>query len=490
MKQFKSNLEQIDLLRQTVSSSLDAGSKKSFSQFFTPSPIAHYMASLFTIPSARVNLLDPGAGNGTLGVAFGNELLRKKFSKTINIDYFEVDEGLIDPLKHTISQVNKSRQFSSKIINKDFIVEAVNMLQGRTLFDQELLPYTHAILNPPYGKIRSTHLYHKLLKSVGITTGNLYTAFVALAVLLLEDGGELVTIIPRSFTNGPYFLPFREFLLANSAIRHIHVFESRNRAFAEDGVLQENIIMHLTKGVTQGDVLISSSPGAQFELNGSNEPISFLDMKERIVSFQDIVHEKDKHKFIHIVADHSAHLIKHRMSGFSTNLENLNIQVSTGPVVDFRLKTYLRSKLNDGDAPLIYPKHIKTPISWPRTDVRANAIRINDDTRRWLYPNEGCYVLLKRFSSKEEKKRIVASIYKSDLPGEYVGFDNMLNVFHFRKAGLPEALAKGLYLYLNSSLFDGMFRHFSGHTQVNATDLRNMRYPDSVWSQTNSVHLI
>ncbi len=38
-------------------------------------------------------------------------------------------------------------------------------------------------------------------------------------------------------------------------------------------------------------------------------------------------------------------------------------------------------------------------------------------------------------------------------------------------------LAKGLSAYLNSSLVDVYFRQFNGHTQVNATDLRNLRYP-------------
>jgi adenine-specific DNA-methyltransferase len=38
-------------------------------------------------------------------------------------------------------------------------------------------------------------------------------------------------------------------------------------------------------------------------------------------------------------------------------------------------------------------------------------------------------------------------------------------------------LAKGLAAYLNSTLVDIYFRQFNGHTQVNATDLRNMRYP-------------
>jgi adenine-specific DNA-methyltransferase len=32
-------------------------------------------------------------------------------------------------------------------------------------------------------------------------------------------------------------------------------------------------------------------------------------------------------------------------------------------------------------------------------------------------------------------------------------------------------------VYLNSSLVDSYFRQFNGHTQVNATDLRSLRYP-------------
>ena len=92
--------------------------------------------------------------------------------------------------------------------------------------------------------------------------------------------------------------------------------------------------------------------------------------------------------------------------------------------------------------------------------------------------DSGFYVLTKRFSSKEERRRIVAAVYD---PGRAafarVGFENHLNYFHRRGKGMPATLAKGLALYLNSSLFDRQFRLFSGHTQVNATDLRKMTYP-------------
>jgi adenine-specific DNA-methyltransferase len=58
-----------------------------------------------------------------------------------------------------------------------------------------------------------------------------------------------------------------------------------------------------------------------------------------------------------------------------------------------------------------------------------------------------------------------------------VGFENHLNYFHHRGGGLDDRLAQGLAAYLNSTVVDSYFRQFSGHTQVNATDLRGLRYP-------------
>ena len=59
-----------------------------------------------------------------------------------------------------------------------------------------------------------------------------------------------------------------------------------------------------------------------------------------------------------------------------------------------------------------------------------------------------------------------------------LGFENHLNVFHHKKCGLPENLAYGLAAFLNTVAVDDYFRRFNGHTQVNATDLRLMKYPD------------
>ena len=101
------------------------------------------------------------------------------------------------------------------------------------------------------------------------------------------------------------------------------------------------------------------------------------------------------------------------------------------------------------------------------------------EVSKWLMPN-GCYVLVKRFSAKEERRRVVAYLVSPEyLASEHIGFENHWNVFHIGKQGLAEDIAKGLTCFLNSTVLDSHFRVFSGHTQVNATDLRNMKYPDA-----------
>ena len=133
------------------------------------------------------------------------------------------------------------------------------------------------------------------------------------------------------------------------------------------------------------------------------------------------------------------------------------------------------------DAPLLYPGHFNDKTGWPKVGFKKpNAMARCPETMKWLYPN-GHYVVVRRLSSKEEKRRVVAHyVQPENFPGRpYLGFENHLNVFHRRKQGLSPELARGLTLYLNSGFVDAFFRRFNGHTQVNATDLRALPYPSA-----------
>lgn len=429
----------------------------------TPTAIADFMASLLTRWPQTVRLLDPGAGVGSLTEAFAERFLANTPAGTeLEAHSYEIDpllrEYLADHMQEVAARCKSlSHRFNSIIHDRDFIAEAsfeIGMGGAR---------FTHAILNPPYKKISTDSAHRKMLRHVGIETVNLYTSFLGLAVSMVEEGGEVVAIVPRSFCNGTYYRPFREFLLERAALTHIHVFASRTRAFKEDEVLQENIIVRLVRAAPQGGVVVSTSHDQ-----------SFTDYAIRELPFAEIVKPGDTERFIHVPIDE----IGDPGSLFSHTLEDLGIDASTGPVVDFRLRDHWLATPEGRCAPLLYTHHFRGgQFSWPVAHKKPNALSLNKDTRKWLMPR-GCYVLIKRFSAKEERRRLVAYVIEPEqLPHEYYGFENHLNVLHRHKQGLPPNLAHGLALFLNSTIVDRYFRNFSGHTQVNATDLRAMRYP-------------
>ena len=459
--------DNIENLRLSISSTLDKKKRSKLGQFFTPQGIALFMASMFELTNKKsVSLLDPGAGLGSLTAAFLQNIMDQKVER-LNITAYEVDSGLTKVLTDCLVSYRnyfseEQKEITFEVIEQDFIEHAV-----MSLCSESLQQFDYAILNPPYHKINSNSKHRSLLRKAEIETVNLYSAFVALGLKLLKPRGQMVAIIPRSFCNGPYYKPFREILLSASAINHIHLFETRNKAFVDDGVLQENIIIHLKKGFEQDEVTISTS------IDGN-----FSDYRERKVPFASIVKTNDVERFIHI-PHHEGKPDLSSSENIFYSLQDIGCSVSTGPVVDFRSKEYLRKMPGKNTAPLIYPAHFNGwTINHPLKDFKKyNAIEVNEKTSRQLYKS-GYYVIVRRFSSKEEKRRIVARVVRPvDIGGDFVGFENHLNVFHVDKEGLSKELAFGLTAYLNSRQVDEYFRLFSGHTQVNATDLRLLKYP-------------
>jgi tRNA1(Val) A37 N6-methylase TrmN6 len=452
----------IDLARRRASKELDSRRRSQLGQFMTPTRIADFMASLFQKWPNEAILLDPGAGIGSLTEAFAERFFEKTpTGSELHAHAFEFEPVMLPYLREHFEiirkrYVNGGRTFDGSIHERDFIAEASYEagMGGRR--------YTHAVLNPPYKKLGTGSNHRKMLRQVGIETVNLYTAFLGLVVALMRSGGEVVAIIPRSFCNGTYFRPFRHFLLERVAITHIHVFESRERAFQEDEVLQENIIVRLVRDERQADVTLSTSHDA-----------SFTDFRSWTVPFSHVVDPEDRQSFIRVPTTEVS-----TPNLFDSTLAELNISVSTGPVVDFRVRNDWLTAPKGACAPLLYTHHLRGGIlQWPKPHKKPNALRLNEDTRRWLMPR-GVYTITKRFSAKEERRRLVAYVIEPEsLPFEFYGFENHLNVFHSGGRGLPREIAYGVALFLNSTAADDYFRNFSGHTQVNATDLRGMGFP-------------
>jgi adenine-specific DNA-methyltransferase len=324
--------------------------------------------------------------------------------------------------------------FSPDIRQGDFLADGVAQLDAGLFAVPE--EFDVIVMNPPYRKIHTRSPERELCRRIGLETSNLYTAFLAVAADLLRPGGELVAIVPRSFANGTYFMPFRQRFNAGMAFQQVHVYESRSRAFADDAVLQENVIFRAAKTTQRPDtVAITSSTGPEDH-----------DPTHRDVLYDELIRPGDEAQVIHIVADAANQRVAQRIASLPCSLAELNIKVSTGRVVDFRATEFLRAEASADTVPLIYPGHLRHGrVVWPMSSgKKPNALLRTSESADLMVP-EGLYVLTKRFSSKEERRRIVAALYDpADVNPGPVGFENHLNYYHAGGSGLGRDLALGL----------------------------------------------
>ena len=461
-------------LFKSVEGLLSEDNKAKYAQYYTGEDIALYMANMFKkINKEVIRVLDPGCGIGVLTAAFLDRLIKnqnRKVKKVI-ITMYEIDSYVIEKLRDNMDNIcsvckGKGIDIEYSIINENFI---------QSFSEKEDFNISHkfdyVIMNPPYMKLIDNSDDDIMLEYLGINVTNYYAAFVALAIRLLGDKGELVAITPRSFCNGAYFLEFRMDLLNKMTFDKIHLFESRKDLFKEDSVLQENIIFHCIKKQPKNSDKIKII----HSYSNLNDGLSSEEKK-----FEDVVYQNDNNLLIRIVRGVEEEEIARRINSLECRLEELGIEVSTGPVVDFREPKEIQSKermLNG--IPFFFSEHISmNGLEWPKKQVKKyNYISLNENNINKMRRN-GNYVLIKRMTSKEERRRIVSAICRGDnYDYEFFAFDNKINYFHKNKSGLPLEVAKGLSLYLNSTILDRYFRTFSGNTQVNATDLRSLHYP-------------
>ncbi|MDQ2583893.1 BsuBI/PstI family type II restriction endonuclease [Saccharothrix yanglingensis] len=467
-------LARVEARRRQASADLSATSRRQLGQFFTPRKVAELIAAQPRLDQvSTISVLDPGAGAGVLTAALVARVIRERPDLKIAVTAVEVDETLVATLHETLDDCRNTAsdhgvELTFNLVNDDFINWGTAHAGGSLSAFSGDTRYDVVIQNPPYGKLTRSSSARHSLAMLGVEVPNLYAAFVALASRLLAPNGQLVAITPRSFCNGTYFRDFRKELLRMVGIDTICVFHERGTLFADSAVLQETVIFSATGGHRPEKVKIATGRGYDDAIY------------ERSVPYEEVVHPGDPEKFLRIPTDGDDDTISSFVAKLPVTLQDLQLSASTGRVVDFRATEYLHAQPKTGTVPLIYPQHFKQGcINWPLQDFKKNnAIAHNAATEKLLLPR-GYYVLVKRLSSKEEARRVVACVFRAeDSPTSMVGFENHLNVIHSQNHGISPLLAIGLTAWLNSEKLDLYFRQFSGHTQVNATDLRNMRYPD------------
>ncbi|MBR3040571.1 MAG: DNA methyltransferase, partial [Lachnospiraceae bacterium] len=102
------------------------------------------------------------------------------------------------------------------------------------------------------------------------------------------------------------------------------------------------------------------------------------------------------------------------------------------------------------------------------------------DEKPGLIQKNKNYVFIKRFTAKEEHRRLQCGVYSpSDFEEyEYIGTQNKINFVDKVDGGeMDTQTTYGIYALLNSTLFDMYYRILNGSTQVNSTEINNIPVP-------------
>lgn len=444
--------------------------RKKYGQFFTSKETAMFMASLFTISdnANKLSILDAGAGTGILACALLERLQRDANVKEIFLTCYENDNRIIHILEENlqIMQLETKINFQYEIKKENYITSQYTNFNHNNEEKSSTSKYDLVIGNPPYMKISKNAPEAEAMKKICHGAPNLYFLFAAMSLFNLCDEGELVYIIPRSWTSGAYFKKFREYILYEGKLEHIHLFISRNKVFDKENVLQETMIIKVKKTSRKpSDIVITSS----------NTNYDFNQIMKIKVPYDVVVSGKEL--YVYLVTDQDEINVLKGLSKWDHTLPDLGLKMKTGLTVDFRNREVLRNRECEGAIPLFYSQHIqngivKFPIHKDHEYVLTEKGGLKQRNKNYLF--------VKRFTAKEEKRRLQCGIYLSKKYAQYteISTQNKINFIDGITTELSECVVYGLYVLFNSTIYDMYYRILNGSTQVNSTEINAMPVPE------------
>ena len=441
--------------------------RKSLGQFFTSPETAQFMAKLFdlSVLPNTVSILDPGAGSGLLATALIELLAHTPSVTAINLVCYENDPQVLPLLSSNLAWVKEHCpiELNYQIKADNYILsqaDAYNDEQGAAAAPK----FDLVIGNPPYRKLAKAAPEARALPDVCYGAPNLYFLFAAMSLFNLKPGGELVYIIPRSWTSGAYFERFRYKFLTQGALEHIHLFVSRDKVFTQESVLQETVIIKVKKTTDRPELITVSTS----QSNGDFSELTSLQVPYRTV-VQGPAH------YVYLVTNEQEVQTLTQLSHLTDTLPTLGLKMRTGLTVDYRNQDALRAHVESNAVPLFYAHHLKKgQVQFPLGKEPEYLVT----TQKSLLQKNSNYLFVKRFTAKEEPRRLQCAIYLArNFPQfTHISTDNKLN-FICGQDDLSESVVYGLYVIFNSTLYDCYYRLLNGSTQVNATEINAMPVP-------------
>lgn len=464
-------MELLDFAIQTTNKYIDEMPKfqrKKNGQFFTSKETAAFMAELFDVPvnKTHLSILDTGAGSGILSIALIERLQTIPQIQYIHLVCYENDSKIVGLLKKNLEWASRQStlHLDYEIREENYILSQMLEYNGMIGSEPNPLKYDMVIGNPPYMKIAKNAPEAKVMPDVCYGAPNLYFLFAAMGMFNLIPNGELVYIIPRSWTSGSYFKKFRQKFLSEGVLEHIHLFVSRDKVFENESVLQEIIIIKMKK---------TTNIPSQISITTTQSNRDFSKKSVFKVPYSTVV--SGENTYVYLVTNKQEAETLELLNKWTNTLPSIGLKMKTGLTVDFRNRDILRDTAEDQAVPLFYSQHIQDgKVIFP---IGKEHEYIVTSQAGLLQPNAN-YLFVKRFTAKEEHRRLQCGVYLARKYPDYtkISTQNKIN-FIGGLRDLSECIVYGLYVLFNSTIYDCYYRILNGSTQVNSTEINSMPVP-------------
>ncbi|RHW45424.1 restriction endonuclease subunit M [Bombilactobacillus bombi] len=445
---------------------LGRSEQKKIGQFTTPIQVAEYMAerlinNAVISSNHTIKILDPGSGTGILGLAVVEKLFTLFPQIHVELIAYENDPIALKVLKYNLRLVKdwsdkNKMSFSYDIRERNYILEDEELINDSAYLYRN--SYDLIIANPPYKKLSKNSLEANAMNFIVHGAPNIYGLFWAKSIIELKPKATSAFIIPRSWMSGAYFERLRKFVFSMGSIIELHAFGDRNNIFGSTKVLQELVIVIFQKQKTE-----IINVWAHDDIKSLNESNPLIVPKHLA-----IVGSEQR---VYLITNTKEIAIARWAESLPSTFIKSGLKMKTGLTVCFRNRELIEDKETDFNVPIFYSDNFENH----RIKLKRKNGQYLSTKRPGLLQDNIDYIFIKRFSSKEEARRIQTAFYDSQQFSnkQKISTDNKLN-FVIAESNY---LLRGAFIVLSSTIFDDYYRLLSGNTQVNSTEINSMKFP-------------
>ncbi len=442
-------------------------------RLFTKKDTARLMANMIKIDPKKTayTILDPGAGTGILSAAAVEKICKDAPEcRQIFLTCYENNPTYLPMLEDNLERIRKKcrhdydvRLFVT-IYPENYLTDAKKHYTV-TFFDVIEDKYDVVICNPP------TELCDKNSEDAdgvgGISQLKLSRAFLfaKLAKSHVEDGGQLIMLLPTTFASASALAPIRKEITDELSVSKIHLFVGKQKNAKRAVPLKKSFVISFSKCGAPDTLNITTSTDDGKEIT----PLPAL--------AYDFVVAEDGGTLTLPKSVEDTRIVQY-ISSFPETLASLGLKMSTGLVVDSKCEGLLFSEAIKGTVPLLRPATLKKGrVEFPQPVKRQYIAPVSPS----LVQRNKNIILIKRVPAKSDERFVNAGVHlASNLPDtKFISTHNKLNFIDTKNKHdeMPARLAFGIFTLLNSTIYDRYISIISKSKQINSKEMRDLPMP-------------